>query len=98
MKRDLQTKKKCMDFFYNVQKLIPNISSFLFRFKVWLMLLLASLKRLKSLVSHVRKKLISWKEELWQHFRMKHKNKFYWSEKSIHLTISLPPHFNIEVF
>ena len=25
MKRDLQTKKKCMDFFYNVQKLIPNI-------------------------------------------------------------------------
>ena len=26
MKIDLQTKKKCIDFFYNVQKLIPNIS------------------------------------------------------------------------
>ena len=33
-----------------------HLSSFLFSFKVWLMLLLASLRRLKSLVSHVRKK------------------------------------------
>lgn len=56
MKRDLETKKKCMDFFYNVQKLIPNICQVSSCFKVWLMLLLAPLNRLKSLVSHVREK------------------------------------------
>ena len=61
-------------------------SSFLFSFKVELMLLLAILNGLKSFRWYFLM-FIYWKVELLQHVNMKHNNTLYWYVKSFHLTI-----------
>ena len=64
-------------------------SSFLFSFKVELMLLLTILNGLKSFWWHFLvfvNSLIYWEVELLQHVNMKH-NKFFWYVKRFHLTI-----------
>ena len=64
-------------------------SSFLLRFKVELMLLLAILNGLESLTLYFLmfvNSRISWKVELLQHVNMKYNNKFYWYVQSFHLT------------
>ena len=66
-------------------------SSFLFSFKVELMLLLAILNGLKGFRWYFlmfANSWIYWKVELLQHVNMKHNNKFYWYVKSTHMTIS----------
>ena len=67
-----------------------HLLSFLFSFKVELMLLLAILNGLKGFRWYFlmfANSWIYWKVELLQHVNMKHNNKFYWYVKSFHLTI-----------
>ena len=67
-----------------------HLLSFLFSFKVELMLLLAILNGLKIFWWYFlmfANSWIYWKVELLQHVNMKHNNKFYWYVKSFHLTI-----------